>query len=501
MYLSSYMGASGGESIRRQPRKTVAAVLGLMALTLAGCPLPFQFAPEGWPAAASAADPSTPGITAAPVVLYSQSSGAGGTLSDGQTGATDSDTTVTLATDTVGAAVYYSTDGSQPDPRSAQTRRYAPSAPISLSVANPTAGSSSADLSIKAIAIGPNMKPSIVTSAAIHLQYPRVAAPAFSPDPGTGPFTTDLSISLTSTAGAAIYYTLVSGAGPAPNPVPGQGGTTLYSGPIAVTGPSATVTIAAIAVKDQLIDSPESTGTFTVLYPQEAPPTFSPGVFFSRTDMSVTLVPPASDPTAQIYFRTVAGTGPAPQPVPGQGGTFLYSLPLSVLGPQNTITIAAIARNSGKRDSDMVSATYTVDYLQTFATVTQAEIAAAEPSMSNAQIANNGANRLPVGQVILYKTSSGNFGKLVITTDNFDGIYGMLFSFVTYAADASVLASNTSAQCRGTWLFDLDSAPSGLEGTGAGMDFWMENISLPTTMNFSPAGGAKFYLGGDDPAY
>ncbi len=391
-----------GTLVRRVvPRVIPGAAVAALLLAAVGCPLPYQFTPQGWSSSSGTVDPSTPSITAMPTFSYS-SAGGSGTLQNGQMATTTADTQIVLQADTVGSVIYYTTDGSTPDPRASSTHKFSSESPITLAIASPDSSDSSVALTIKATAIGPNMKPSLVSSATVTVQYPQTAAPTFTPAPGF--YLTNQTVTLSSTtAGSTLYYTIVNGSGPAPRPQPGQSGTTQYSGGIPV-GPVGTMwTIAAIAVHDQMIDSATA------------------------------------------------------------------------------------------------SATYNIDDLASYATLTAAGIAAASPLMASTDINNSDGNVFPVGQILLYVTSEGRYGKMVITNNNADGNHGIQFKFITYASsDGTVWATNDAATCRGTWSFDLDSQPAGAEGAGS-LDFWMRN-DTDTNRALQPQGGAKFFLGGVDPA-
>lgn len=284
------------------------------------------------------------------MVVYVDSSGARGTLSDGQTGNTSSDTQISLSTETVGAVIYYTTDGSIPDPRSGSTRRFLPNSPLTLAVANPTVETAQTSLALAAVAIGPNMKPSLVTRATVVLQYPQAAAPEFSP--GQGVYTSDQRVVLTSaTPGASIYYTMVDGNGPAPRPTPGQHGTTKYEGALYVTGPSSTVTICAIAVKAQVIDSASSSATYSVGYPGLAQPVFypGPGNFDCREPVWVAIT---SDPGSTIYYII---NGISQEPVPS--GTRVELRP-DMANDDGTVLLSATATMEGWTPSPPASGRY-----------------------------------------------------------------------------------------------------------------------------------------------
>jgi len=93
------------------------------------------------------------------------------------------------------------------------------------------------------------------SSAEIYLPE-EVAAPTFTPTPGT--YTTAQSVTIsTTTSGATIRYTTDSSA-------PGETVGTVYSGLISVTG---TMTIKAVAYQTGLTTSSVSTGAYTITSP------------------------------------------------------------------------------------------------------------------------------------------------------------------------------------------------------------------------------------------
>jgi hypothetical protein len=243
-----------------KPGRTAAAALATAALAAAaiaamamtGCPLPYKYTPEGYPGTSTGADPSTPDISAAPAASYACNDGASGTILGGGSATLSADSELSFSSPTIGAVIYYTTDGSAPDPRSPGTIKYAPGSPCRISLADLV------PRTLRAIAIGPNMKPSRVSTFSISFRFARAAAPVFLP--AGGEFTEDVTVRLsTATPGARIYYTLVFGYfsnSPTPSiPRPGEEGTYEYEGPIALSGPSRSWAIAAVAVKDDMEDS------------------------------------------------------------------------------------------------------------------------------------------------------------------------------------------------------------------------------------------------------
>jgi LysM repeat protein len=163
--------------------------------------------------------------------------------------------------------------------------------------------------------------------------------PVFSP--GAESFSGSLAVSITdATPGATIYYTL-DGTTPTVASL-------VYTSPIALT---ATTTIQAMASAPGYLQSGITSGTY-VNSTQVSTPTFSPGSSTSTQSISVTI----SDSTAgaTIYYTTDGST-------PTTSST-QYTGAITVSA---TETLNAIAVASGFTNSDMATATYTIDTGQT----------------------------------------------------------------------------------------------------------------------------------------
>jgi len=147
---------------------------------------------------------------------------------------------VTLTTATTGAAIYYTTDGTNPTTASTLY-----SAAINIS----------ATTTLKAIAVKDGINNSALLTAVYTINDPSLetaATPTASPAAGT--FTAAQSVTLsTATPGAAIYYTL--------NETDPTTESTLYSDAISI---SATTTVKAIAVKDGMNNSALLTAVYTI---------------------------------------------------------------------------------------------------------------------------------------------------------------------------------------------------------------------------------------------
>ena len=337
--------------MRRLVRRGYLVLAGgvFLQLVLTGCPLPFQYSGAGVSPEEALNDPSSPSITAAPEIVFESDAGESDVLGDGEAAGVSGDTRVELRTETQNAVIYYSTDGSEPDPRSETTRTFDPEGAIDLAIANPTIENSSRTLQVRAVAIGPNMKPSLETKASIALQYPQAATPTFSP-PG-GVYTTDQVLEISSdTDGAVIYYSLATGGVEASRPNPGAPGTQEYSGPITLTGPEETYSIAAMSVADQMLDSKTAAAQYTVDYEGLATPTFNatPGDPYEE----IRQVRIDSSDGATIWYTTDGS-----DPVPGESDSIASGGSIQVT---RSLTLKALATKDQADPSAIAERTYTV---------------------------------------------------------------------------------------------------------------------------------------------
>jgi hypothetical protein len=152
-------------------------------------------------------------------------------------GAYTGEQSVTISSTTPGTTIYYTTDGTPPDTNSSPHG----SSPI-LTLDTTT--------TLKAIAVATNMVNSLPASATYTIVP---ATPTFNPPDGTG---SPSSTTITSTPGAAIYFTTD---GSTPTVTPPE----LYSGPVPLTAGTTTV-VQAIAVA---AGSTSALGTATFVIP------------------------------------------------------------------------------------------------------------------------------------------------------------------------------------------------------------------------------------------
>ena len=230
--------------------------------------------------------------------------------------------TVKITDSTLGAKIYYTTDGSTPTASSTLYK-----SPITVSTSE----------TLNAIAIATNYAPSVVATATYTINL-TVTSPTFSPAAGT--YTTIQTVSLAdTTSGAAIYYT-TNGSTPTTS-------STLYSAPIQVLGSE---TINAIGVLSGYANSSVASATYTLNLPAAATPTISLGSGTYTVSQPVTI----SDTTtgATIYYTTDGSTPTTSSKV--------YS---SALTLNATETLKAIAVAVGYSPSAVATSSYTVNLM------------------------------------------------------------------------------------------------------------------------------------------
>lgn len=82
----------------------------------------------------------------------------------------------------------------------------------------------------------------------------------------------------------------------------------------------------------------------------------------------------------------------------------------------------------------------------------------------------NDRNQIPVGTVLVYRTSEGNIGKLQIRNYGYD----LRIRWVTYGR-GTIVSRGDNLLIRGTYLYDLDrGAETKFHDRGA--DFWWEQV-------------------------
>ncbi|HEX4321831.1 MAG TPA: chitobiase/beta-hexosaminidase C-terminal domain-containing protein, partial [Acidobacteriaceae bacterium] len=230
--------------------------------------------------------------------------------------------TVSITDATVGATIYYTTDGSRP---SASSTPY--TVPIAVTATE----------TIEAIAVAPlatQLANSPVAVGLYTIEYP-AAAPTFSPVAGT--YTTIQTVTISDTTPAAAIYYTTDGSTPSASSTP-------YTTPISV---AATQTIQAIAIATGYTNSTVASSAYIINLPLAATPTFSPAAGTYTTAQSVSITD--TTPGATIYYTT-NGTTPT-------AASTVYSTAIPV---SSTETIQAIAIATGYTNSAVASATYNI---------------------------------------------------------------------------------------------------------------------------------------------
>ncbi len=230
--------------------------------------------------------------------------------------------TLKITDSTIGAKIYFTTDGTTPTTSSTLYK-----SPLTLASTG----------TVNAIAVAPGYAPSVVATANYTINL-TVDPPTFSPAAGT--FTTIQTVTLADdTAGSAIYYT-TDGSTPTTS-------STLYSGPIQVLG---TETINAIGAESGYANSSVATAKYTLNLPAAATPTISLGSGTYTVSQPLTI---ADTTTGATIYYTLDGTTPT-------ASSKVYSQPLTLSASE---TLKAIAVAIGYSPSPVASAAYTVNLM------------------------------------------------------------------------------------------------------------------------------------------
>jgi hypothetical protein len=236
-------------------------------------------------------------------------------------------TTVTLATTTSGADIYYTTNGTAP---STNSTKYAATTPIVINK----------NVTIKAIAVKTGCTASDILTAAYTVAVPVKAAQP-SANPPAGAVTSGTKVTLTTTtSGADIHYT-TNGTTPTTS-------SAKYGSPIAI---NKAITIKAIAVKAGMTNSDILTAAYTVKttpsMAKAATPTANPPAGAVTSGTKVTLTTTTSG--ADIHYTTNGNTPTA--------NSTKYTGQITI---SSAVTIKAIAVKTGFTDSDILTTAYTV---------------------------------------------------------------------------------------------------------------------------------------------
>lgn len=239
--------------------------------------------------------------------------------------------TTSIGCTTPGATIYYTTDGSEPNPSSQASKIYSYGGSALVFTTHTT---------LKARAFKTGMTISALASAVYRI---KMAPPHFSLAPGT--FTTPQTVKITCPSpGATIYYNInyTTANGPAPS-----NSSTPYSNPLLVDQPM--TTIKATAFKTGT-DQTTASATYYIVAGQVTAPTFAPPSASVTSvpyvgNLTVTIV--CTTPGATIYYKIGGGVASSTSQV--YGGAFSLGVETHV---------SAIAIKAGMTNSAVVHAEY-----------------------------------------------------------------------------------------------------------------------------------------------
>lgn len=305
---------------------------------------------------------------------------------------------VTMSDSTVGAKIYYTTDGSTP---SSASTLYTGPFPVSVSS------------TLNAIAVATGMSNSGVASASFTISQNKLATPSISPNGGS--FTTAQTVSLTdSSPGVSIYYT-TDGSTPSTS-------SSLYTTPFTL---AANATVKAIAVAPGALPSSIASAGFTITCPSCF--TFTKGVIQSASGVQIWF---ASNPVEKVaptvgYFGTLNGVNTVQQNVPmtwnAATGQWLSPViaptsPGEVISYSFTYFSPAVGGNLNSPTPPAMY-TYTVcDPAGTPACSVQApSIAPASGIYANAQVVTMTPSSGSAAGTAIYYTTDGSFPSIAST--------------------------------------------------------------------------------------
>lgn len=236
---------------------------------------------------------------------------------------------VTMTTTTLGAAIRYTLDNTDP---TATSTLYA--GPVRLTQTK----------TVKARAFLAGSTDSAVTSATYTVNAATVATPVIAPNGGSHVNLALVTLTC-ATPGAAIYYTTN-------NSVPAAATATRYTGPFPV---STDLMVSARAFKECWSDSSVAAAVFDITPEVLAPPAIAPNGGTHAGSAEVTLT--SSSPGAVIYY-TINGGEPAE-------GSNIYTTPFTLA---ETATVRARAFKPGATTSTTALANFTITPLTPVAT-------------------------------------------------------------------------------------------------------------------------------------
>ena len=358
-----------------------------------------------------------------------------------------------------GAVFYYTLDGSTPTTSSTRYSSYV---------------TVSATATLKAIAVVPGYSSSAVASAAYTIA-PYAATPTLSVPGGTYAAAQSVVLSDT-TPGAKIYYTT--------NQVTPTASSTLYTGPVVITGSQY---LQAIAVAPGYTSSFVGAGMFTITGTTVATPIFSvPGGTYTAAQ-TVTI----SDATAgaTVYYTT-NGTTPTT-------ASNKYSSPINVGASETLQAIAAAPTTTASVKTATAAATAAVSSAVATATYT-IQTAVATPTFSVASGTYASAQTVALadatsGAVIYYTTNGATpttastkyTGAITVSSSETIKAIAVATNSTASAVATSTYAINTTAATpafsvtAGTYSSSQTVALA--DGTSGAVIYYTTNGATPTT--------------------
>lgn len=150
-------------------------------------------------------------------------------------------------------------------------------------------------------------------------------------------------------------------------------------------------------------------------------------------------------------------------------------------------TLITMSINSCKKDDEPIVEKKPT----TYAEIQLTHIKALDAKMVTSNLVATDANGLvfKTGDVFVYKTNAGHYGKFQIVNIDPGANYKLTLKITNYADDGSVLLATNSVDIRGTWFCDLDIVAE--TGETADDDFHWNRLTKTDT-RFDPKHGAKF---------
>jgi uncharacterized repeat protein (TIGR02543 family) len=362
------------------------------AAVFAGCPLPFDYHGQG-AGASHTSDPSTPQLTAAVTVSYSEQGGTTGIIANGGTYTTGKTTTVTLSTATANSVICYTDDGSQITNYGTPKKINGSSGQITI-----TRNTSLQTLDIHAVAIGPNMLPSQASHATVIVSpYPILSVTcdktSVSEDGGTATFT----ITSSSPPGADVTVKLLTGGTYTPADLTGL--------PASGTSFSATLVHSTTAISFSITGVHNAANANpTVTLKLQSDPNTPPAYTVGAPDHASVVI--QNDSSYTVTYNDNGKTGGT---VPTDGNLYLPGATVTVLGNSGGLVKAGYVFAGWNTKADGSGTTYTQGQTFTMGTSNVTLYAVWSKSLYVANGSNNSISAYTIGFGGALTAISGTF--------------------------------------------------------------------------------------------